>query len=106
MIRLNNQYAIKADEQCYSLCEIRIAEKDMKTLKEGTKEPIRAGDEYLVPMGCYSGTVNHCIDVLIRKLQRDAVAEADMSLAEAARVFCGIENLVHRWAEGAKEAGT
>ena len=101
MIRLNNQYAIKADENCYSPHEIRIAENDMNTFKEGTKEKIKAGDEYTVSMMCYSGSVNYLLDKLVKKLQRDAVAQTDMTLIEAAKVFCEIENQVHAWCEGA-----
>ena len=95
MIRLNNQYAIKADENQYSLHEIRIAENDTKAYKKG--------DEYTVPMECYSGSVNYLLGVLTKKLQREAVAQTDMTLIEAAKAFCEIENRVHEWYGEAKE---
>lgn len=89
MIRLNDKYAIKADENCYSLHEIRIAENDTKTNKKG--------DEYTVSLECFSCSVSYLLKSLAKRLQRDAVAQTDMTLAEAAKAFREIEDVVHEW---------
>lgn len=90
MIRIGNDYAIKADDKCFSLHSIKVADKDTKERK--------AGEEYTESLGLYYSDVSACLQGLARKLRRDAVSEpGEIDLKEAARRFREIESHILGW---------
>lgn len=89
MIRLDERYAIDADEACYTLKEKKTATK-----KDGTKEV------YYKPIGYYS-SLFAALKGWYKESVRDAVRSRDMIITEALEV---VEGCSRRVTDALKEA--
>lgn len=82
MIKINDRFCIAADERQYIL-------QERKVRKDGKD----AGEEYVRSVGYYT-TVSDALTGACRALQRERVANCDMSMQESIQAFRDVERCV------------
>jgi len=99
MIHIGDRYAVKADENQYTLIEkvTRTRETDSKPDYKG--EPYKTGDTYQAEnyLGYYT-TLAQALTRLRRRLQRETVQSADMTIQSAYEAFRRLDKAFSKWA--------